>query len=354
MKIQQHDIIKLAGSARVHGIFKNIPAGRELSALIVQRIDGKTAELSINGKMIRADFLKGVPPGDTISLKFEKNVNDTYIFKIVQHTGADALNNKLAEFIILTNSMVKDRYGDILKFIQSSQAGIYELNRLLINPDSRNKKEGRNVLLLNRLLKAGMDINLLVYLSSVMSGRGFNRDILLWIRSLIGAPLYSGEKECLLKNNEIDGIISDIISGLDSINDRDLKSDAITQILDALMNEPDEKGIEERELYYLEDSEFKAMNYFFSYQALMFTLNLSNIGIIEIIVKKADNAFFINIFSDRENVIEFLKKTEGTLREGMRKIRGGVSVNFINSKIMLDNLKDFYRNYVINKIDLKV
>lgn len=358
MRIEPVNIIRIPGRSGSGDPFRDIQKGAELPARIIERIGGKEAVLEIAGKRIRAEFLKGLPAGSTITLKLDDVRNNSYMFRMVDPSGRDALVKQVLEMTIFSPAEVqKSILHSIGTALARTPAGILELNALLLGiRPKQEKKEDGIARLLNQLLKLGVSRQTLSGLSVLLSGAGFDRDAFRMFLSLLGPGGDSLREWASAGREELASSINKMMRDVDTITEDGARGEIIGRIL-ALLAGTDEttSGYRSGEFAFWNGEEYSPVRYLGREASWVFSMELSNIGRTDILAKKEPQGYSLSVFSESEEASAALKGSSGELRKILADVPGGIYINFHVTRQALNKIVEIYSHYSLNSVfDIKV
>ncbi len=349
MKINSPNTIKFFINLKNEKNFKDIPAGAEIRAKIIERTGSNSAIMEIQGRRVKAEFTGGLPEKNSLVLKLEGSAGNGYTFRLIREPDGKFFD-ALLDYTIFSRPFLMKRGLETWRQFGSDFTGIFELNRRLAGSDGKNSGKGDSTLnLLNSLLKMGLNRDSIINLSLLLQETELSPAVLSFLYALTGAGQLSGRKKDVLKNLEIEAVISDIINQLDTIEESSLKDKVIDDIIELLLSiQMGKDECTDGEMYIFEEPEFRSIRYLFSKDSLIFALNFSNLGNIEIIGKKSSGAIYLSLFSENENVISILKDSVGKIYDEFSDLNLNVTINFFNTKILLDKIKEISSSFMIN------
>ena len=355
MKVAPTNTIKISGKSRSLQFLKNIPKGSEIYARIIERPGNKKAILEINGNRINAEFIKGVPGRNLLTIKLENNENDLFIFKLVDAHNKDEFINKLLDFTIFNSTDIKN---NLIYYINNylnnnNTIGIYELNLFLLNLTSKSKKNKSLTLLLNRLLGKGINSNTLINIAYILSGTQINPQLLFQCLLFLRKESKHSDDFIFKNSSRLIKKVDDLITSLNDLQDDNLKKEIIDQLIN-LLSINHEKDIINSEISYYENDKFKAIRVIGQKNSIIISLELSEIGIVDILFRITDDELNISFFVNND-VFDFINKTKKELYSKLNKIIPKININIYNRSDILNKLIEINSYYIINsELDIKV
>ena len=353
MRIDPVNIIRIPGKSGSADPFRDVQKGAELPARIIERIGGKEAILEIAGKRIRAEFLKGLPAGSAITLKLDNVRNNSYVFRMIDPAGRDALMQQVRELTIFSPvELQKSILHGIGTALARTPAGVLELNAFLLGMRPvRDRKEEGIAAVLNRLLKLGMSRQSLSSLSVLLSGAGFDRDGLRALLSLL-VPGGDALREWPAGGKEaIADAINKMMRDLDAIAGEGPRDEIIGRILGLLAGADEAPaGFHSGEFAFWNGEEFAPVRYLGHEASWVFSMDLSNIGRTDILARKEGTGYSISVFSESEEASSALKESSGELMKKIADMRNGIHINFYITRQALNKIVEIYSHYSLNSV----
>ncbi len=353
MRIEPSITIRIAGRAGTAELFAGIRTGSELTARIVERIRGHEAVLDIGGKRIHAEFVKGIPPDTMITLKLEGFKNNSFIFKLVNEGGAEAMVKQLMEATIFDSDVIrKNILFGIGAALSKNPAGIFELNALLLGHiQKEGKREDGLTRLLNHLLRLGVGREAVSDLSFLLSGIAFNAKSLRWLMLMPGLDKDRLRKWATANNTMISELVDSILGEIDAVQDADEKESLIRQIA-AFLRDPGTRAGEFASgefVSYGEDG-LHSVRYAGRESSWIFSADFSAIGRIEILAKKTTGGNFLSVFCDGNDALEALKRDYEELQRELSSIERNIHINFFNTKQAINKIVEIYSYYSLHSV----
>lgn len=368
MRIGLSDTIKITGRITRLNFLRRLKKGAEIPARIVKRHNSRIAILEIAGNRLRADFLKGVPGNNRLTLRLEDNSNNSYTFKLIDSISKNDLLSKIFEITVFkVEDIDKNNILYINRFLNRysgrNPTGIFELNNLLLSQVRKEKKKGEGIThLLNRLLKRGMSKENLLNLAVILSGIRINSDIISPFLLIFGFDQNYFEKRGVGKQKRFEEKIEEALSEINKIINAKKKDDIVSALIDLIVkgNGESDKTIC-GELAFFDNEEFRPINYMRNESSFLFSLELSNLGTIDILAKKISENISISIFSDNNDVLEALGESLDLLSLRLKNAglsgyeNSQISINLYNRRDILEKLIEINSNYFnISEFDIKV
>ncbi len=353
MRIEPINIIRIPGKTGAGDPFKDLQKGSELPARIIERIGGKEAVLEIGGKRIRAEFLKGLPAGSSVTLKLNDVRNNTYVFSMVDPSGRDALAKQVHDLTIFPLQQIRNTMmHGIGAALARTPAGILELNALLLGIKPKQWKDGDGIArLLNRLLKHGVGKQTLSGLSVLLPGAGFDRDTLRAFLSLLVPVGDSPGKWASAGKEEIASAIANMMREIETLPDEGLRREIIGRLLEHLAETGEEHpGHRSGEFAFWNGEEYSPVRYLGAGESWVFSMDLSNIGRTDVLAKKETGGYSISVFSETEEASAALRESSGALLKNCADIQGGIYINFHITRQALNKIVEIYSHYSLNSV----
>jgi len=358
MRIEPLITIRVSARAAVSGLFAGMGKGAEVSAHIIERLGGRDALIEIAGKRIHAEFLKGVPAGSVITLKLDDVKNNSYLFKLVDPGGKEALAKQLTETTIFSMDQInKSVMARLSGALSKHPAGLYELNALLLGiQPKQDKKEGDRARFLGHLLKLGVNKNTVMDISLLLSGLNFSSTTLKLILSLMGYGDDRIRKWTEAGRADIEATVDSIIAELDSIPDEKDSGKAIQELI-AYLRYAEEKtdGHVSGEFTLFNENEAYAVKFLGKDDTWLFSIDFSNIGKIEILARSREKIDTISIFCGNNDIGDLLESNKAQLFRELMNKNNNTHINFHNTRNMLNKIVEIYSYSSLNSVfDIKV
>ncbi|TFH39863.1 MAG: hypothetical protein E4G96_08560 [Chrysiogenales bacterium] len=356
MKIHPSDSIRIMGKALPAETLRAIPKGTELPARIVERLGAREAIIELAGNRIRAEFLRGVPPDVSITLRLEDSGKNAYIFKLID----PAVKEELARLVLELTFLKKDAIGktalhELNAAMSKHPAGILQLNALLMGRDLKEFDRGLTRFL-GHLLRLGMPAPALGDLSMLLSGINIGSGAVRALLLALGFNETALRRWTSLTGSGHGDAVDSIMKGLEAIDDPEERVDVMRRLV-ILLNDKREgqPGQEAGEFAIHHDGEFHAVRYLGYGGSWIFNVDFSKIGLIEILAREAGKDYSISIFSENQGVIDALKKSGKNLAENCAKIHSGIYINFYNTRYSLNKMVEINSYYSKNSVvDIRV
>jgi len=357
MRIEPVNIIRIPGKTAAGEAFRDIQKGAELPARIIERIGGKEAILEIAGRRIRAEFMKGLPAGSSVTLKLSDVRNNTFMFSMVDPSGRDALAKQVHELTVFPLEHIRSSMmHGIGAVLARTPAGILELNALLLGIKPKQLKEEDGMArLLNRLLKRGASKQLLSGLL-VLLGAGFDRDALRIFLSLPGPENDILKKWANAGKEEIASSIANMMREIETLPDDDLRREIIGHLLEQFAESGGtQSGYRSGEFAFWNGEEYTPVRCLGAGESWVFIIDLSNIGRTDVLAKKESKGYSISVFSETEEASAALRESSRELIKKLADIPGGIYINFHITRKAINKIVEIYSHYSLNSVfDAKV
>jgi len=353
MRIEPPNIIRITGRAGAVDPLKDLEKGSELPAQILERLGAGKAILEIHGMRIHAEFLKGLPSAGTVILKLEDIKNNSYLFRMVEPIGTKESIDQILKFVIFdSKDFGKNILHEISRFFLKQPAGIFELNSFLLNLITKqDKKDDRISLLLNKLLKLGVANDSVFDLSILLSDMHAGLDNILSLFMELGLNREGLQQWYKRAARDAKGLIDSIITEIDMIDDEQEKEAAIRQLIlffDRTGRE--QSGYRLGEIAYYQDGAFHPVRYIANNKSWIFSIEFSNIGRIDILIKDLENDCHISIFCANNNVVSALQESQEELLNYIESFRSPVYINYYNMQNAVNKIVEIYSYYSLNSV----
>jgi hypothetical protein len=356
MRVESSRIIRITGRTGNADPIRELQKGSELSARIVERVGKRDAVLEIGGRRVRAEFVRGLPPSESLVLKLENVSRGTYIFKIVDPYATEEFIGRLAELTIFDSG---DFSGSPIQalaaFLSKQPDGIFELNAFLLGLLAKiENTNDRIATVVNRLMRLGLTLDRALELSMVLSDAGIGLKIILSLLAVSGhgggragrSP--AGDRD----PDEIAGDIADTIEGIEDDGQREELIRDLARILAGLFREP---AVYQRgELAFHHDGSFHTLRYIGGKKSWVFSIEFSNIGRVDILAKDMGSACHISIFCEKNDVVSYLNESRDLLLDSLRTINTNIHINYYNMHNCINKIVEIYsRNPLHSVFDAK-
>jgi len=353
MRIEPSITIRIAGRAGTAELFAGIRKGSELTARIVERVRGHEAILDIGGRRIHAEFLKGIPTDNVITLKLEDVKNSSFIFKLVNEDGTEAMVKQIMEATIFDSDAIRKYilFG-VGAALSRNPAGIFELNALLLGQFQREgKRDDGLTRLLNHLLRLGVGRQAVSDLSFLLSGIAFNAKSLRWLMLMPGLAKDRLRKWASANNADIADMVNSILGEIDAIQNAEEKESVVRQIA-AFLKDPGARPEEyaSGEFASYGEEELYSVRYAGKENSWLFSVDFSALGRIEILAKKTEGGNFISILCDRNDALDALKNDFGQLQRELVSIDRNIHINFFNTRQVINKIVEIYSYYSLHSV----
>jgi hypothetical protein len=353
MRIEPINIIRIPGKTAAGDAFRNIQKGSELPARIIERIGGKEAILEIAGTRIRAEFMKGLPAGSSVTLKLSDVKNNTYMFSMVDPSGRDALTKQVQELTIFPFQQIRNSLLHAVgTALARTPAGILELNALLLGIKPKLLKEEDGIArILNRLLKGGVSRKTLSALSFLLPGAGFDRDALRTFLSLLGPDGGMFNTWTSAGKEAIASSIADMMREIENLPDEGLRREIVGRLI-AHFAETDEapSGYRSGEFAFWNGEEYSPVRYLGAGESWVFSVDFSNIGRTDLLAKKETTGYSVSVFSETEEASAALRESSGQLMKILADSPGGIYINFHITRQAINKIVEIYSHYSLNSV----
>ncbi len=365
MKIEKNNAFRITGTNQSLNVLKNLSKGSGITAKITDRLNSKEAILDISGSRIRVDFLKGVPDTNNLYLLLEDKNNETYFFKILERSSEIKALDRMLEFTIFNLDDIKQAsIGQINSFLRDGLPGIFAFNIFLMKilRDDSEFTDNRLSSLLNKLMNLGIKMDNLIFLSFLLySGKGFNFEQLLSILTILGMAVYNNPTK-FTKSYKNEKSIQEKVEELFDEIEEQLKEkkcyDVIREIIDDIsaIDLSDSKSNSYGEIPYYDDNDLKSIKYIFNKNSIVFSLDLSYLGNLDIIINIDKAGCNITIFCEKENSVKALKSEIDLLQSELKHLLDrNVHFFLYNNKKAVEKIIEINSSLNLTKtIDIRV
>lgn len=365
MKINKDNTIQISGKTTAVNLPNTIEKGSKIIARVIRRLDSNHAVLEISGKKVSAEFRNSVPVLDDFLLTLESKKNNTYTFRFINGIPIKSSASEIFKFTIfdLSNINIAD-LQNLNNYIENGITSLLFLNKLCLGiSNDNNYTKNKITRLLNKLLKMGISKKNLILLSIILlNGKEAGFDYIFSIISILGSDqneLLMELKKSLKNKKEVQKKIEILLNEIDKImiKNPQKKDEIIKELIDIIMGTEKFKNytINTGEIPYFTSNEFKSLEFVSNKNALLFSINLSDLGNLEILIKNNKSDFFLTIFCEKNSAKKALKKTSDTLYYGLKKIiNKNVHLVFYTKKEAIEKIIEIYPSVIFNRfIDIK-
>ncbi|MCU0844156.1 MAG: hypothetical protein MUC76_04445 [Spirochaetes bacterium] len=305
MRIDNTATITVTGKGGLVEAFRSLKKGGEISARIVERIDAHRAVIEVAGRRITAGFVRGLPPGNLLTLVLEKRSGATLVFRLATADPQAAGRERLLGYTAFGRA---DSGG--IPFARAAAdgiSGVYAYNSLLFRLAGGVEKKGTMVDVLNALAARGIKKEHVLFFSFLFSDfEGIS------LNCLVSALAISDREGRRRHNLALKSFAEQMRSGegldgvLDALNDlvgEDLNGgELLRQLLQALHDGGGATEIQAKSgvFYYLDDG-FKEARYIGSTDSIVAMVDLSKIGRVEVLAKDREGRISIDVYCENES-----------------------------------------------------
>lgn len=354
MKIEKTQI-RVSAQATSLDILKNLKEGSRLSVKIIERINNNNAFLDIAGKKVNAEFLQGVPDSSKLFLVLDSKVKDTLFFRIADSSYNNNVIQELNEYAVFNNKDLNKSIYQLRRFLKDGINSIFAFNKSLLRftGHTENKFNSRSITnLFNLLLSKGANYENLLQIAALINA-GKNPAIMHFY-NIMAAFLpnkYTPEFNDINKTAEEFDQFYDLL--IESINDENKENveenkKAISDIINIIIKDTGEEKSQYGEIIFFDENKFKICGFIINENNIILSLNLSNLGDIDIIIKQQKTLYLISFFCTNNDSITKLKSGIGELESSISLYDNKkVHISFYNSTKALEKIIE-----LISVIDL--
>ena len=357
MKIDPSNSIRITGASIPAESLRAIPRGAEIPARILERLGPREAILEMAGSRVRAEFLKGVPPGDAITLRLEEAGRTAFLFKMVDPAAKEELARLIRNFILPGKGVtIETIMHGLNAALGRSPAGILELNALLLGRNPRDLDRG-TARFLGHLLRLGASAPALGDLSVILSGLTSAPPPSL--RALLKALGFE-ERPPLRRRGAspgaaVDEAVGGIMAEIEAIDDPAEREGVTRGLLDLLSDRGGGETSGSGEFPFLSDDEVHPVRYLESEGSWLFSVEFSRIGPVEVLAGEAGASRFISVFARDRDVLDALEKSSGDLERSLKRIDPSIHINFYTTVQAINKMVEINSHYSIHSVfDIRV
>jgi hypothetical protein len=356
VKFNPNDILKIQNRASISRLLAEIKSESEVKARIVKRYSPREAILEIRGRRIKTEFTSTLPEKSEVTLKLINRDSGTYLFKLVD----PAIKSEIISILENISFLDQDELGSLnlsvlKKFFDRDLKDLGTLNLLLIERKDLIKLSHETLSFLRYLKSSGLNSPALNMLSLISANSRQEIQLLVILLSFTGSLGNINQRYFREKEIDTSRLISDIFEMIDdSVDERD-KNEILRKLIDLLSEKDNLRGeFTAGELFFFDEDAEKKINYLSSKKSWLFSLNLSNIGIIDIFAREISGTFEITLFAENDAIINLLKSSHNRL-ESILKTEGiKTSIKYQNRGNIVDKLERIAAKYYSeSSIDVK-
>lgn len=354
MKIDRDNTIRISSRLPTSNALKNLKSGAKITGRIIERVGDREAVLDMGGVRIRAEFLRGVPLNERIPLIFKGTDGGTLIFTIAGERSSK-LDDIFAYSVFDRNALGTSEIMAIRKYIQEGPGGIFALNRFILRLRAGVQLgEGLFAELFSKLLAAGVSKDDLLFLSYlVLASRGMNSSAIEILSVITGGE----SAQQLIKQFRDEKTLKDYSEKLSEKLKALLKTENGTELFKELLSvlmDREDSPYREFQMPFWDEDRFKSITGIVAPGGMALTLELSQLGVLDIVIREHGSSLHINLFCEREEALHELERTVDELRTKLKGIhKGTVSIDFflmadtmkkiieINSSLLSNSILDF-------------
>ncbi|GEM_PF-1823196 len=354
MKIDRENTIRISGRIPSSSALKNLKMGAKIAGRIIERVGDREAVLDMGGVRIRAEFLRGVPSNKRIPLIFRGRDGGTLIFQIAGERSSK-LDEIFAYSLFERNTLGTGEIMAIRKYIQEGPGGIFALNRFILRLRAGVQlREGLFAEVLNKLLTAGVSKDDLLFLSYLLlASRGLKSSVIEILSVLAG-----GESAIqLIRRFRDEKTLRDYSEKFSEKLKALLKTEQGVELFKDLLSvfmSREDSPYREFQMPFWNEDRFESITGIVTPGGMVLTLELSQLGVLDIIIREHGSSLHINLFCEREETLHELEHTVDELRTKLKSVhKGAVNIGFfltgdamkkiieINSSLLSNSILDF-------------
>ncbi|HPB83095.1 MAG TPA: hypothetical protein PK200_13745 [Spirochaetota bacterium] len=361
MKINTQNIITISGKAAVKDMLRSIPEGGRVTAQVVERLDSRNAVIEIRGKHINASFETGIPSRGRFVLVMKEKSGSSFIFSILSRDNISTELKKLSGYILddVSGRMMPGK-GMADSLGRSSVRTLMDLNLLLFGAGKSGDEGAVIIRLLNNIMKKDLKMASLPFFSYLfLQKSGINSDYLIPLLSLMGGGKRRDERA--VKDMHGGGNLRDLVDGIagnirDSADSGDLSGDDMGRIMKFLFG-PGEKAGDfiSGAIPVRDGDEWKAMRYLHRKNAVLWGMEFSALGYIDILVRDFPDMLDIGVFCREIKAVDFLKKDINGLHKRIKNfVEKKLSISLYNSvEVLNECISTFESSSALLGVDMK-
>ena len=359
--IEKSNIIKVTSRISSSNVIKDIRMGSKVTARVVEKINNQFAVLEIAGRRIKAEFLKGIPESSRINLILEKKSSDVFFFKLIDSANNSNIEKILEYSIFDKKDIHKMGVFELARSIKEGLSKVFDLNNLLMKiiGDTTHQSMG-SAILFNTLLKLKIKEENLILLSLLLcSGRGIKVDQLFSLLQILGfGNNHLSELKKILKDeNIIRERIDDILERISEFSNKEEKRELIKALIDILLSNSNKiEDVHSGDIPYYDGSKFTSILYIFNNNAIIFSIDFSYLGVMDILIKENKSDLSIAIFCEKDSTIdEFRKRIDSFHSTVKNSLNRDVHIYLHNSQKAVEKIIEINSLGISNSImDIRI
>ncbi len=342
MKVQ--NTLKIVSRVEVSDVLQKLSMGSKINAKILERLNNNEAILEIAKNRVRAEFQKGLPHSSIITLQLKEVFDNTYKFELFDKQKSNKLFESLADILIkIPHSMDKSFLYDVSKFLMQTNWGIFELNEYLILHYFNKGKNKNEQSLFKMLLQRGFSKNHINLIQLLFMEKTFPKSFYPLL-AFLGTYLYKNKD--LIQEESIN-LINNFLKEVDNKTDG---LEVIQKLID-LFNQQDQDNFIEVTFPFFKDKDDDQIKLMYNAESCIIRLDLTETGIIDIIIQKLDKVYISLFFEKQEALIESSESLDQLYKQ-LSNI--DVTVSLFNSKQIINKIIEINKYQSVNSmVDLK-
>jgi hypothetical protein len=361
VKINTQNTITISGKAAVRDMLRSIPEGGRVMAKVVERFDSRNAVIEINGKQLKAGFETGIPSKDRFILVMKEKSGSSFIFSMVSRDNISTEFKKLSGYTLddVSGKMMLSK-GIADSFGKSSVRTLMDLNLLLFGAGKSGDEGAAIIRFLNIILKKDLKMASLPFFSYLfLQKNGINSDYLVPLLALMGGGKRRDER--IVKDMHPGGSLKELVDGIagsirDSADSGDISGDDLGRIMKFLFGQGDRAGDFTSGAVPVQDGEeWKAMRFLHRKNAVLWGMEFSALGYIDILVRDFPDTLDIGVFCREVKAVDFLKKDINGLHKRIKNfVEKKLSISLYNSvEVLNECISTFESSSALLGVDMK-
>ena len=351
MKVHASNSIRISGRAGTVDFLRKLSPGATVAVKVTERLGPQTAILDIQGRRIRAEFLRGVPGNNRLMLKLEDASNSTYTFKIISSTDRQDFLSRLLEYSVLTiKDVLRDNIMDIGSFVQKGPDTIFSLHAYLLDVTDWKRRHDSLMKLFTRFYSLGASVEVLRDLSLMIAGNGTGGALLCYILEIFSG--YNKQKRHLLGKEGLEQAIHELETLIEKSGDDDRVF--LLQSLWDVFKDANE-GSKFIMVPIKDDDEFHICAALAGENSIIFRVELSQLGTVHLLARQEKNMIDVMICVQNEKSLEKFKNSLEDLKDTLYNAGLKVALKVYNSNFIIDKIVEINSYYSLNSVlDIKV
>ncbi len=348
-KIDSTHIIRISGD-KTRDLYKKLSPGTEVKARIIRAYSKNGAVIDIAGKRFRAEFTQGLPEKNLIILTLLERKNGALVFRLKRDDKAENIYNELMKHSLAGSTPRPSLMYNLKRFFSSSSRNLFELSLFLFELDKEKNRKNAVTELSNRLLDSGFPADLIETLNLLLAGgRKTSFNLLLILFLLNKGKTLSDKNEFLSDKN-----IKKLFHQIDNLIDTEKGNDIIWHLKTLLLNSNHTNYPYLFDFACLDDDKFKPVRCIIDKKTLLFSLDLSELGHIDILSRKIEEIISINVYTEDISTSETLRAGVSIVTEELIHMGIQTQLTIHRTSYVIRQIFELYNKNGSGQFDMKV